>query len=171
MTDQDPNYELKVGDQVLYHGRLCSVVELGLPEDKVCINMCDAGGVNWSFDVRPTELKILGYPKEMVLDQLAQVSDRGPAHREETERHMAQPRVGDMFHDMFSYWIIIDELPADGRVLTVHSGKYLPDQRTYEWIPREYLSAAAFRRAQTYGSIPGYSVTYGGNHLEDQRRG
>jgi len=70
-----------------------------------------------------------------------------------------------MFHEMFSFWILIEELPADGRVVTFHSGAYLPELRTYEWIPQEYPSAAAFRHAQAYKSIPGYTVMYGGNHL------
>jgi len=162
-------YEFKVGDQVLFSGRVCSVAELGRPEGKLRVDMCDAGGVNWSFDTRPDQLKILGYPKEMILDHMSIAGKKLPEHQEETERRMAQLRVGDMFHEMFSFWILIEELPADGRVLTVHSGRYLPDQRTYEWIPQDYPTAAAFRTAQAYGSIPGYTCIYGGNHILDRK--
>jgi hypothetical protein len=159
--------DYKVGDQVIYSGRLCTVTELGLPDGEVRVAHVDAGGIEWSFDVRRAQLKILGYPKDLILDHMAIVG-RVDKHREETERHMAALEVGDMFHEMFSFWIIIEELPADGRVVAVHSGKYLEEQSTFEWIPQEYPTAAAFRHAQSYKSIPGYTVMWARNYVKDR---
>ncbi len=127
------------------------------------VRVTDAGGVDWYFPTAATQIEPVTQLLDHVVKEISK--DPEPLSQEATEVRMADLRVGDMFTEMLSFWVIIEEILPDGRIKAVHSGKYIEAESTFEWLPHMYASAAAFRAAFTYGSIPGYTVRYARNEL------
>lgn len=80
------------------------------------------------------------------------------------------PRPGDRFHEMFSWWVIVVEV-EDGRVSALEGpgplnwergrlqgGGELVEPFQERAQVREFASVEAFKAAYAYGTIPGYSV-------------
>lgn len=65
-----------------------------------------------------------------------------------TAERMADPHVGDRFHEMYTYWVEVVYRDHDWIVGCEREGRltlYTPDE---------------FRQRHAYGSIPGYWVRY-----------
>lgn len=88
--------------------------------------------------------------------------------RELTDRAMLHPQVGDHFHEMYSWHIFVLDVAPDGGPVTVAEqdsaraarrvggGLTFPDDARL----RRFDTAAAFRSAYAYNTIPGYSIHY-----------
>lgn len=94
-----------------------------------------------------------------------------------TAEAFADPRPGDRFHEMFSWWVVVVSVAADGVKVMHGSGPVnlrrgrFPDGELVEPFPeraevRWYATAEDFRAAWRYGSIPGYTVTLAGRGLD-----
>lgn len=65
-----------------------------------------------------------------------------------TDQHIADPQVGDLFHEMYSYWVKV--IARDGDTLTVNcsaDGKLT-------------MTVSKFQGRYAYKSIPGYSIMF-----------
>ena len=67
-----------------------------------------------------------------------------------TAEHMDDPKVGDMFHEMYSFWVKVNGRMGD-KVFTREGNSRLDSQ--WEGTVDE------FKKRFAYGSIPGYSVS------------
>ena len=72
----------------------------------------------------------------------------------ETEKAMEDPRPGDRYQEMYSFWVYVVDVGANGSVVTAE-GHSFPDDAKFRWFP----TGAAFRRAYSYGgTVLGYWV-------------
>lgn len=76
-----------------------------------------------------------------------------------TAEHMAHPRIGDRFHEMYSYWVHVVAVEPQIVVECYSPPVQQPKKRTFATVED-------FKRAYAYGSIPGYTVQYCDNLLE-----
>lgn len=67
-----------------------------------------------------------------------------------TNDHMANPQVGDMFQEMYSFWVKVVERSND-QVKTLEGNDTLIKQ----WSG----TVEEFQKRFAYGSIPGYSLS------------
>lgn len=76
-----------------------------------------------------------------------------------TAQAFADPRPGDRFHEMFSFWMYVVAVEPDGRVavLTASPPCSLPGDGKIEIYPTH----DAYRAYWAYESIPGYSISLG----------
>lgn len=76
-----------------------------------------------------------------------------------TAEHMEHPRVGDRFHEMYSFWVHVVAVEPRIEIECYTATPKPPEKRTYATVDD-------FKRAWSYGSIPGYTVQYCDNLLE-----
>ncbi len=78
----------------------------------------------------------------------------------ETREHFANPVMGDRFHEMFSFWIIVLYVTDDGGVMTWEYSDH--GSRWESGKNKFYQSIDAFGEAFHYKSaaVDGYSVLY-----------
>ena len=77
-----------------------------------------------------------------------------------TERFVQNPRVGDWFHEMFSYWLYVTEVTSRHVTFREREGNELSAPKT--------ITRKAFVKKLSYGSIPGCWVDWDRNEtLED----
>lgn len=74
---------------------------------------------------------------------------------DETDQRMSDPQTGDLFHEMYSFWVWVEKRDGD-KVITHEKVGSIWRQIIHETV-------ADFQKAYAYGSIPGYSVMYYGN--------
>jgi hypothetical protein len=76
-----------------------------------------------------------------------------------TAEAFANPRVGDRFHEFFSYWVFVVAIEGDRvMVMTASSPATLPDEGEI----KVFESHDAYRQHFAYRSMSGYSVTLAG---------
>lgn len=167
MSYRQPFTSYAVGDRVLYRNRAATIIDIAASKEgrQLLVRVKDAGGIESSYETDFDEVR----PFNALDHVVRKVEESDKMSEELTEVRMADPRVGDMFTEMFAFWLIIREIYPDGRIRTDHSGKYIDEQSTFEWKPYEYASASALRKAFAYGSIPGYTVRYARNLLMDKK--
>ena len=74
--------------------------------------------------------------------------------KEATERALADPQVGDRFHEMYSFWLYV--IRRDGDIVTtmeVSPPATLPDDGKVR-----IQTVTELRERLAYGNIPGYWV-------------
>jgi hypothetical protein len=95
--------------------------------------------------------------------------DRTRRRDRETAEAFADPRPGDRFQEMFSWWMVVVSVGPEGVKVMSGSGPVnlqrgqFPDGEIVEPFPeraevRWYATAGDFRAAHAYGSIPGYAM-------------
>ena len=103
-----------------------------------------------------------------------------PALREQdrlTAEAFADPRPGDRFHEMFSWWVVVLSVGGDGVKVMCGGGPVnlrrgrFPDGEVVDPFPeraevRWYATADDFRAANRYGSIDGYTAMLAGRGLD-----
>jgi len=94
-----------------------------------------------------------------------------------TAEAFADPRPGDRFHEMFSFWVVVVSAGADGVKAMEGGGPVnlrrgrLPDGEIVEPFPERarvcwYATADDFRAAFRYRTIDGYTVLLAGRGLD-----
>ena len=78
--------------------------------------------------------------------------------REDTERHMQNPQVGDRFSEMCTFWVWV--VSVEPYLIVEESS---PAKQDGEWIPRLFRSVEEFRAAYRYQHCDGYWVHFMGN--------
>lgn len=95
--------------------------------------------------------------------------DRTQRRDQETAEAFADPRPGDRFQEMFSWWMVVVSAGPEGVKVMSGSGPVnlrrgrFPDGEIVEPFPERaevhwYATAGDFRAAHSYGSIPGYAM-------------
>lgn len=95
--------------------------------------------------------------------------DRTRRRDQETAEAFADPRPGDRFQEMFSWWMVVVSAGPEGVKVMCGSGPVnlqrgrFPDGEIVEPFPERaevhwYATAGDFRAAHSYGSIPGYAM-------------
>jgi len=77
--------------------------------------------------------------------------------RARTAEAFSDPKVGDRFHEMYSYWVYV--IGIDGEQITTFESGHLPVRHPAAGKYRTYPSHEAFRTHFAYDTIPGYWVT------------
>jgi hypothetical protein len=75
----------------------------------------------------------------------------------ETEEAFADPQPGDLFQEMYSFWMLVTKVTPGGPVQVREAA---PPTRLSEGEgrTRTFPDADAFRRAYAYDAIPGYWI-------------
>ena len=94
--------ELKVGELVLYHGRLAEVLDVSGPYGERTVSVTDEGGILHSYTILSWQrLQPLQLPGECVLDAILRAAAGELSDHEQLKRlaelWLADPRVGDVF--------------------------------------------------------------------------
>lgn len=86
------------------------------------------------------------------------MADRWEELKQLTAAAMGDPRLGDRFHDMYTFWVYIVDLGSESVTTYEVSGhpSTFPD---VGGRLRVFPNRAEFRKSYQYGSIPGYWVT------------
>jgi hypothetical protein len=95
--------------------------------------------------------------------------DRTRRQDQATAEAFADPRPGDRFQEMYSWWMVVVSAGPEGVKVMSGSGPVnlrrgrFPDGEIVEPFPeraevRWYATAGDFRDAHRYGSIPGYDM-------------
>ncbi len=90
--------------------------------------------------------------------------------QEPTVAAFSDPKPGDRFHEMYSFWMYVLEVAPDGgEVVAMHA--HPPCTLPGDGLLKVYASAAEFREAYAYKSIPGYTCRLAdrGNSIEGWR--
>jgi hypothetical protein len=75
----------------------------------------------------------------------------------ETEKAMEDPRPGDRYQEMYSFWVYVVAAPADGSVVVAEASAPCTFPDDAKW--RRFPDGPTFRQAYSYGgSMPGYWV-------------
>lgn len=168
-----------IGEMVRFHGKQMIVIKERYTSGRtldptIDLEWTDAGGVKWYYrgiSIYHEALRRIDTSKDRVLDTIVDYTKPSNDYgrlKEETERRFADPRPGDAFHEMFSFWMIVDDVLEDGRIACRTTGSG-PDGPA--WVKRMYSSADEFRRDYAYGgNYPGYTVIFYRNELESSKR-
>lgn len=155
----------EVGDVMLFHDRVVEVIEVR-NKSVLKVEFTDAGGIKRIFDLSSPwssrgVLRALVGQKDEVLDLvLAATQDINSPHHQlklQTERWFADPRPGDTFHEMFSFWLVVDRITEAGIVVTKESKSFSP-VTGWEWGQGLYADRDFFRSQFHYESRPGYTL-------------
>lgn len=155
-----------VGDLAIFHNRVVEIVAAFPDSDgpRGVVEFTDGGGIKRRFVLGLSafrSLKLLGKNADKVLDDLSEIESRADRPymqmKLRTERWFADPRPGDLFQEFLSFWVCVDEVPEDGRVIARTTVRFTEDNG-WEWEQKVYPSHEAFREAFYYPAMPGYSV-------------
>lgn len=80
--------------------------------------------------------------------------------KEDTEAAFDNPKVGDRFHEFYTFWMYVVEVEPKVIVRRGSAPIRFPDGADRV----EYDSLEDFKRAYAYGSVPGYWVRLADHH-------
>lgn len=169
------NTDCEIGDLALFYGRVVEVVETagvigvtGGHSWPTVVEHVDAGGVKRRFVLNTNawcnegDLRILSKPKDMVLDAIlaAAPPDNSPIHQLElrTERWMADPKVGDLFHSDFQFWVLVEDIDSDGVITARETESFDINKGGWSWRTELYGNKVGFRTHFFIDGQPGYKV-------------
>lgn len=159
----------EVGDLALFHGRLVEVVEVFKTGDHnraSAVEFVDAGGVKRTFELDKNpwspnyDFRILSRPHDRVLDAIVDATRLLVNPRIQlqlrTERWMADPWPGDLFHMDFTYWIMIHHVSPE--LISARETESFSVETGWEWRPVEFSSVEELRNRYRLVDEPGYVV-------------
>ena len=78
-------------------------------------------------------------------------------NQRDTAAAMADPQVGDRFHDMYSFWVFVVDVGTES-VTTYEASGHPSEMPDIGGKLRIFTTRDEFRASYRYGSIPGYYV-------------
>lgn len=159
--------QAEVGDLAMFHGRLVEVVgveEVGGYNRARTVEFTDGGGIvrtlevqlnPWSYN---NPFHVIRQPKDQVLDTIAALTTNGTALCQlelRTERWMARPWVGDLYHSGFSFYMQVTAISP--QIKTRETTKFC-SELGWLWDDAVYVTADAFREQFQQPNMPGYGV-------------